>query len=135
MGEMGGMGGMGGTGATGGMTSGDQMPMMKMMKEMHNKMMGGGMAIQPEGDTGPSSQAFNSLITKMAREMTMPFTGDPDVDFVKRMIPHHQAAIDMARTALAFGKDPETRKMAESIIKAQEAEIGLLTEWLKMKGQ
>jgi uncharacterized protein (DUF305 family) len=122
-------------GGMGGMMSGDQMPMMKMMQEMHGKMMGGGMMRQPKGDTGPSSQAFNGLVTKMTQDMTMPFTGDADFDFVKRMIPHHQGAIDMAITVLAFGKDPEVKKMAESIIKAQETEIGLLKEWLKMKGQ
>lgn len=119
----------------GGMMSGDQMPMMKLMQEMHGKMVGGGMAMQPKGDTGPASQAFNGLITKMTQDMTMPFTGDADIDFVKRMIPHHQAAIDMARTVLAFGKDPESKKIAESIIKAQESEIGLSKEWLKMKGK
>lgn len=122
-------------GGMGGMMSGDQMPMMKMMHEMHGKMMGGGMVMQPKGDTGPASQAFNGLITKMTQDMTMPFTGDADVDFVNRMIPHHQGAIDLAKTVLAFGKDPEAKKMAESIIKAQEAEIGLLKEWLKMKGR
>ncbi|MBY0226176.1 MAG: DUF305 domain-containing protein [Hyphomicrobium sp.] len=116
-----------------GMMSGDPMTMMTMMQEMHGKMMGGGMAMQPKGDTGPSSQAFNGLITRMTQHMTMPFTGDADIDFAKRMIPHHQAAIDLARTVLAFGKDPETKTLAESIIKTQKAEIDLLNEWLNEK--
>lgn len=115
--------------------SGDQMPMMKMMQEMHGKMMGGGMMMPPKGDAGPSSLAFSGVMGKMQQAMALTYTGNADVDFVKAMIPHHQGAIDMAKTVLAFGKDPEVKKMAESIIKAQEAEIGLLTEWLKMKGQ
>lgn len=122
-------------GGMGGMMSGDQMPMMKMMQEMHGKMMGGGMMMQPKGDTGPSSLALNSVIGKMQQAMALSYTGNADVDFVKAMIPHHQGAVDMAKTVVAFGKDPEVKKMAESIIKAQEAEIGLLTEWLKIKGQ
>ena len=43
--------------------------MMKMMQEMHAKMIGGGMAMQPKGNSGPSSQAFNGLIAKMNAEM------------------------------------------------------------------
>lgn len=120
----------------GGMMGGDQMPMMmKMMQEMHGKMMGGGMAMMPKGDTGPSSTALNSIMTKMHQDMAMTYTGNPDVDFVKGMIPHHQAAVDMAKTVLAFGKDPDVKKMAEDVIKAQEAEIAWMKDWLKKHGQ
>lgn len=120
----------------GGMMGGDHMPMMmKMMQEMHGKMMGGGMAMQPKGDTGPSSLAFNGITAKMHQDMAITFTGNADVDFVKGMIPHHQAAVDMAKTVLAFGKDPDVRKVAEGVIKAQEAEIVWLKEWLTKQGQ
>jgi uncharacterized protein (DUF305 family) len=37
----------------------------------------------------------------------------------------------MAKVELAFGKDPEIKKLAETIIKAQEDEIAVLKEWLK----
>ena len=109
--------------------------MMKMMQEMHAKMMGGGMAMQPKGDTGPSSQAFNGATAKMDQDMAITFTGNADVDFVKRMIPHHQGAIDMAKVELAFGKDPEVKNVAADVIKAQESEIAWLKEWLKKQGQ
>jgi uncharacterized protein (DUF305 family) len=100
---------------------------------MHGNMPGHGSA--PKGDNSPSSLAFQGINTKMHEAMNITFTGNADVDFVRGMIPHHQGAIDMAKTVLAFGKDPEVRKLAEEIIKAQESEIALMNEWLKRRGQ
>lgn len=57
-------------------------------------------------------------------------TGDADVDFVQGMIPHHQGAVDMANVVLEKGRDPEIRKLAEDIIKAQESEMKLMHSWL-----
>jgi uncharacterized protein (DUF305 family) len=118
-----------------GMMGGKEMPMMKMMQEMHGKMMGGGMAMQPKGDSGPSSQALNGLIAKMNADLALPFSGNADVDFVKRMISHDQGAVDMAKVVLAFGKDAGVRKVAEDVIKTNEAEIATMQEWLKKQGQ
>jgi uncharacterized protein (DUF305 family) len=56
---------------------------------------------------------------------------DGDVDFVNLMLPHHQAAIDMARTQLVYGKDPQIRRLAQEIITDQESEIELMKLWLK----
>jgi len=100
---------------------------------MHHGAMGAGehAGMQPKGDRGPSSLAFHGINRKMHEAMDITFTGNADVDFVKGMIPHHQGAIDMAKTVIAFGKDPAVKKLAEEIVKAQEAEIALLQEWLK----
>lgn len=92
-------------------------------------------ANQPKGDTSPSSLAFHGINMKMHGAMDIAFTGNADVDFVKGMIPHHAGAVDMAKTVLAFGKDPEVRKLAEEIIKAQESEIAFMQGWLKKNGQ
>jgi uncharacterized protein (DUF305 family) len=46
----------------------------------------------------------------------------------------NQGAVDMAKIVLAHGKDPEVKKLAEDIIKAQEAEIKWMTDWLAKNG-
>ena len=86
---------------------------------------------KPKGDTGPSSLAFHAINARMHEGMDVAFTGNADIDFVRGMIPHHQGAVDMAKTVLAFGKDPQIRKLAEEIIKAQESEIALMQDWMK----
>lgn len=106
---------------------------------MHGGMMGSGMSHREgghsKGDASPSSLAYQGINAKMHKGMDITFTGNSDVDFVRGMIPHHQGAIDMAKTVLAFGKDPEVRKLAEEIVKAQEGEINLMQNWLKKNGQ
>jgi uncharacterized protein (DUF305 family) len=67
----------------------------------------------------------------MTRNMHAPgFTGNPDVDFLAMMIPHHQGAVEMARLALIYGKDPLTRRIAEEIIASQTVEIGAMKQRL-----
>ncbi|HET7680177.1 MAG TPA: DUF305 domain-containing protein [Xanthobacteraceae bacterium] len=97
--------------------------------------MSGSQSMQPKGDSGPSSLAFHGVSMKMHGAMDIAYTGNADVDFVKGMIPHHAGAVDMAKTVLAFGKDPEVKKLAESIIRAQETEIAQMNDWLKKNGQ
>src|SRR6266487_397338 len=60
-------------------------------------------------------------------------SGDSDVDFVRLMLPHHQAAIDMAKTHLLYGKDPQMRRLAQEIITDQQLEIELMQRWLKQQ--
>ena len=57
-------------------------------------------------------------------------SGTGDVDFVRLMLPHHQAAIDMARAQLTFGTDPQIRRLAQEIITDQQSEIALMEVWL-----
>jgi Domain of unknown function (DUF305) len=60
-------------------------------------------------------------------------SGNADVDFVRLMLPHHQAAIDMAKTQLLCGKDPQMRRLAQEIITDQQLEIELMQRWLKQQ--
>jgi uncharacterized protein (DUF305 family) len=86
---------------------------------------------QGHGANEPAStREFRAANDRMHRDMNIRFTGDADRDFAAGMIPHHQGAIDMARVVLRHGKDPEMRRLAESIIAAQEAEIAQLRAFL-----
>jgi uncharacterized protein (DUF305 family) len=60
-------------------------------------------------------------------------SGNADVDFVRLMLPHHQAAIDMAKTQLIYGKDPQMRRLAQEIVTDQQLEIELMQRWLKQR--
>lgn len=86
----------------------------------------------PTAPNAPTStKAYEAAMAKMHKDMAIEYTGDADADFVRGMIPHHQGAIDMAKVELQHGKDPAIRKLAADVIKAQEAEIARMQQWLK----
>ena len=87
---------------------------------------------QSEADSG-WSQLIASM-DKMHMDMeAVKRSGDNDIDFVTLMLPHHQAAINMAKTQLLYGKDPQMRRLAQEIITDQQLEIELMQRWLKQR--
>jgi uncharacterized protein (DUF305 family) len=105
---------------------GGGMMMMNMdhMQSMMESMM------PAEGDS-ESTKAFKQADMVMMQDMAVEYTGNADVDFRLKMIPHHQGAIDMAKVALEHGTDPDTKLLAEAIIAAQEREIAEMQDWLE----
>jgi hypothetical protein len=81
-------------------------------------------------DTAPGAAATAAMMTtmdEMHRTMnSTKVTGDLDRDFVSLMVPHHQSAVDMARVYLESGSDPALRRLAEHIMRSQQAEITLM---------
>lgn len=59
-----------------------------------------------------------------------PIGGTPDHDFLVMMIPHHQAAIDMAKSELQYGHDVRAKRLAQEIIVNQQSEIQLMQSYL-----
>jgi uncharacterized protein (DUF305 family) len=102
----------------------DAAAMQQMLKDM-----------MPAPSDSPSTKAFKEGDMKMMQGMHLTYTGDPDVDFVRGMMAHHQGAIDMANVELQYGKDPANQKLAQDIIDAQNKEIDHMNAWLKKHGQ
>ena len=88
-----------------GMDMNQGMDMKPMMMDMHDKM------------------------------MAMKSSGNTDVDFAMMMRVHHQSAITMAEAELKNGKDPQMRKMAKDIIRAQKKEIAAFDKFLVKRGE
>ena len=57
-----------------------------------------------------------------------------DRAFMSAMIPHHQAAVDMARAVLPVSKDATVKAWANAVIKDQNREINLMGTWLRALG-
>ena len=92
-------------------------------------------SMKPDPKDDVSSRAFKAADTAMMKDMDVPYTGDPDVDFRTHMIPHHKGAVAMAEIALKHAKDPATTAMARKIIDDQTAEISAMEAWLKRHGK
>jgi uncharacterized protein (DUF305 family) len=88
-------------------------------------------AAQADASLSASTRAYVEAMDAMhGPMMDGVMADDPDVAFVRGMIPHHQGAIDMAKAELQYGDDLWAKEMAQKVIDAQEAEIAQMKEWL-----
>jgi uncharacterized protein (DUF305 family) len=103
--------GMMSPGAGYGMMDPDDMPGYGMMGQ-------GGPGYGMMGQGGQSYGAMGAL------------TGNPDRDFVLVMQQHHRSERAMAASILAETKDPDVKKLAESIEAGAEKDLAELQDWL-----
>lgn len=73
------------------------------------------------------NRMMDSMHAMMSRMEALPKTNDPEIDFPKMMILHHQGAINMGKVQIAEGKNDSLKRFAQKMIRAQEMEIQELT--------
>ena len=74
-------------------------------------------ACNDDDEINPGSYAFHAemeaAMDKMEQAMdSVEMTMDPDVDFARMMIPHHQVSIDMSNIVLKYAKHEEIKQLA-----------------------
>jgi len=74
------------------------------------------------GDLGVEHSMMGMDMDPAMLEDASPF----DREFIAMMIPHHEGAVTMAEAQLAKGQDPELRRLAREIVRAQEREISAM---------
>ena len=82
----------------------------------------------------PAVHEYKAAHARMMRDMALPFTGNPDVDFRMHMIPHHQGAIDMVNDLFkAYGaaQDDTIYKFASDVFADQTIEIDVMNKMLE----
>jgi uncharacterized protein (DUF305 family) len=77
-------------------------------------------------EPGSFNQLMLSSMERMHTDMTLPLSGNPDRDFARMMIPHHQGAVDMAKAELIYGRNKVLRRLAQGIIVEQQQEIEVM---------
>ncbi len=111
------------------MPDGDQ-PADHMMEHSSHDM-GHGSDHQMQHQMSAKKDIYASAMDKMMANMPEA-VGDADADYMRGMIVHHQAAVDMSNTALQKAQNPQLRALADTIITAQKSEIAYMREWLRM---
>jgi len=75
---------------------------------------------------------YQSTLQVMKQAMTQaPRTGDPTLNFLYEMIPHHEAGLSIAENELDFGSNPEVKEIASNIVKNQAPQIKAMSELLE----
>ena len=88
-------------------------------------------AAEPDAGMDQMHKDYMAPMSQMSESMHKGvMANDPDVAFASGMLAHHEGAVAMAKVQLKYGKDAEMRKLAENVIKTQEAEITQMKAWL-----
>ena len=75
-------------------------------------------------------RSYAKLLSALRRAKADDYN-DQDVKFVRMMIPHHEAAVEMAEKQIKDGENAEIVDLAKAVKKAQNEEIDGMRKWLK----
>lgn len=88
------------------------------------------------GGAVPEVRAMDHAMPGMEMEGAMGVSAEElrraepfDRAFIDAMIPHHEAAVTMARDAEERAEHPELRRLARAIVEAQEREVRRMEGW------
>ncbi|UYO01490.1 MAG: DUF305 domain-containing protein [Devosia sp.] len=112
---------------------GADLPDICLVEEGHDAM-AAGMGMDHAGMDEAHTDLMFGMDETNRQMMQAMQVEDIDVAFVCGMIPHHQAAINMAKAELEHGDNQWARDMAQKIIDAQEQEIADMLAWLEGEG-
>jgi uncharacterized protein (DUF305 family) len=84
--------------------------------------------------SAPWAAAYDAANAAMHQGMAIPYSDNPDLDFARAMLAHHEGAVAMAQIQLQFGTDPEMRALAQAIIDAQGPEIEQMRAYIAKLG-
>lgn len=87
-------------------------------------------APRPDDRADEIIQAYQASMMTMMGGMHGERDADINTRFVAGMIPHHQAAIEMAEVVLEYSEDAMLRNMAEAVVREQNREIREMRDWL-----
>jgi len=93
---------------------------------------GGGGARAPASP--PASTAELEALYEARVDSALTRYTEADAAFMAGMIDHHAQALEMAALAPSRAADARVRTLAARITTGQEAEIGLMTQWLAERG-
>ncbi|MBX9707079.1 MAG: DUF305 domain-containing protein, partial [Caulobacteraceae bacterium] len=77
---------------------------------------------------------FAAAETKMHEAMMAATGADAGETWARKMIPHHQGALDMSEIVLRDTQDAEIRRMAQKTLEMQTGDIAELRRWLETNG-
>lgn len=95
----------------------------------HGQMQHGSMAGMSMQNTAANPYAQAEM--RMHERMMQAVGSNPDETWARKMIEHHQGAIETGQILLSKGTDPQLKAMARKSMAEQRKEIAQLQSWLK----
>ena len=115
------------------MGSGDQAAQGSSMSDSHmDHSSHGGQAAGTDDLSRYLTEQDSIMMNMMEDMMIREKSGSASIDFLKGMIPHHEAAIKMSESYLNYGGEvSDLQTLAQDIITAQKKELGQMNDLIK----